>query len=123
MALINRFKGKEGELKEQSGCLCKHRGVPEDYPNGIPEDWAPDKDYDPTKRNFDTQSNDNTDVPVSNTPVQKKSIVDDITFGEIVGLINHLVKENKEFVNKMNDISNKLLIIENEIVVIKEKMK
>lgn len=98
MAIINRFRGSEGEVSEQSGCLCKHRGVESDYPDGLPEDFQPDTGDKPvTKKQFVP-----VDTPTTDTQqTASRSIVDDMTFGDIVNLINHLVKE-------VNDIKKRI---------------
>lgn len=90
--LINRFKGNSDEMMEHGGCSCKSRGNLGDYGGNPPENWTPDGDEEMVE----------SYVGVSN----KKSIVEDMTFGEMVGLINMLFTEIKGLKERIGRLEN-----------------
>lgn len=97
MAIVKRFRGTEGEVPKQCGCLCKSRGVPSDYPDGVPDDFTPDEDDSivPGKQFIPDNH------PTTNNLTNNRSVIDKMTLGDIVDLINYLIKEVNDIKKRM----------------------
>ena len=81
MALFNKkYAEDQHDAEMLSECLCKFRGVPSDYPDGkMPVDKV--------------HGEESTGCGGDCTCGTKKSLADDMTFGQLIGLVNRLLKE------------------------------
>lgn len=102
MSLIKRLDNTQRNTE----CSCKHRGTPDDYPNRItPDDWTPDEDAVISGGSGccgdDKCCDNNPDNSIAN-----------ITFGQLMFILESCIKENKEIKEKITHLEKRLHNIE-----------
>lgn len=114
MGLINKFSGETGEMLEESGCQCKARGTMGDYEGNPPANWTPD---DPREKEMfeagmtEGQQDEHEccgggENCKCKPHVNKLSLTDDLTFGEMVRLMNSMCGDIKTLQDEIRRLKN-----------------